>query len=97
MWQGISDFIVFLGWLWENIATIFGNVFLPVRYIFSFLQQLVLTAFSTPPELETIWGFSTSTMAIFQAIPYWNIICTSLISAVFLIFILFILKTFLKA
>lgn len=93
----ISDFFIFLGWLWTNIVEIFKALFVPLQYIYSFFQSFFSTAFSSPVEPETIWSFNDETLAVFGAIPYFHILIAAAIAGISLLFIIFILKTFLKS
>lgn len=98
MWQTASDFIIFLGWVFENFGILVGKIFLPVQYIFTFLKNFGTYVFSTPiiPD-EEIWIFNTGILSIFGSIPYWETIIFVLLLGLSILFIVAILKTFLKS
>lgn len=95
MWQTASDFFVFLGWAWQNTTAILGNVFLPVRYIYTFLKQFFTSAFAPPAPPESIWSFGTDTLAIFSTIPYFNVLIYAVVLGITILFVVFLIKTFL--
>lgn len=74
----ISDIFVFLGWLSHNLGFIFAQIFAPIRYIFQFFSSFIEYAFITPEEPTEIWSFSTSTVQVFESIPYWTEFATVL-------------------
>lgn len=91
--QSIQDFFVFIGWLFQSVIHLFGQVFLPVRFFYAFLQSLFSTAFSAPIIPEKIWSFDTQTLAVFQAVPYFNVLIYACVAGVAILFIVFILNT----
>lgn len=96
MWQTASDFLIFLGWASENVGLLIGKVFLPVQYIYTFFKNFIAYALEGPEVPEKIWEFPTEILAVFNAIPYWNTIIFVLILGLSILFIFFILKTFLR-
>jgi hypothetical protein len=96
MWQTASDFIIFVGWAWQNIIIIVGKIFAPIRYIYIFLKSFISSALGTPIEPESIYAFSDEIKGVFQHIPYWNVLISVLIVGIMILMIMFILKTFLK-
>jgi hypothetical protein len=96
MWQTASDFIVFVGWVWQNLFTLIGKIFIPVRFIYTYLKSFVVSAFATPPEVDVIWSFPANIMGLFQGIPYWNVLLGALVIGIFIILIVFIFKILLK-
>lgn len=96
MWQTASDFLVFLGWSFQNLTSILRDVFSPIQYIYTFLKQFFSTAFSTPQTPEEIWAFNSETLAVFDKIPYFNTLISVAILGMAILVIVFILKTFLK-
>lgn len=96
MWQTASDFFVFLGWAWQNTTSILGNVFLPVRYIYTFLKEFFDSAFAPPSTPDAIWSFDTGTLAIFGAIPYFNVLISVAVLGIMIFMVVFLLRTFLK-
>lgn len=95
--QFVSDFFTFLGWLWTNIVDIFSALFVPLQYIYSFFQSFFTTAFGSPIEPEEIWSFNSETLAVFGSIPYFHLLIGAAICGLAILFIVFILKTFLKS
>ena len=96
MWQTASDFIIFLGWAWQNFLIIIGQIFLPVRYIYTFLKNFLASALATPPAGPDIFHFDTGILSIFSIVPYWNTLIFALVIGITILMIIFILKTFLK-
>jgi len=73
-----SDFFVFLGWLFSAIKEMVLATILPISYIGNFLKGFIINAIKTPISPEIDYAFSTSTMEIFETIPYWSIISSVL-------------------
>lgn len=92
----ISDIVVFLSWFWDNTATILGSVFLPIKFVYAFLKQFFTSAFGSPITPDISLTFSTSTLTIFNSIPYFDVLMSAMIVGVLLLIIGFIIKTFLK-
>jgi hypothetical protein len=97
MWQTASDFLVFLGWVFQNISLIVKDAFLPVRYVYTFLQQFFDSAFAPVVSPAPIWQFSDEILALFNAIPYFNVLIISLVLGLTILMAVFTLKTFLKS
>lgn len=97
MWQTASDFLIFLGWAWQNITLILKSVFLPIQYIFTFLKSLFGEAISRPVEPEIIWTWTGQVQQVFSFIPYWSTITLVLGVALTILILVFILKTFLRS
>lgn len=95
--HSVSDVFVFLGWFFENLSFIFAQLLAPVRYIFEFSRSFFGEAFSSPATTTEIWNFNTSTVAIFEAIPFWSEISVVLGIAILILFGIAILKLFLKS
>lgn len=96
MWQTASDFLVFLGWAWQNSTLILKKIFLPVQYIYTFLKEFFVNAFQPPIPSENIWTFDSQILGLFNAIPYFNVLISALVLGIIVLMIVFILKTFLK-
>lgn len=96
MWQTASDFLIFLGWVFENTGLLIGKIFLPVQYIYTFLKNFGAAALSNPIIPDEIWTFPNEVLMVFDAIPYWNIIIYVLVLGLSILFVFFILKTFLR-
>lgn len=97
MWQTASDFLIFLGWIFENVGLLIGKVFLPVQYIFTFFKNFGTYALADPETPEPIWEFSNEILMVFDAIPYWSTIIFVLVLGLSILFIFYILRTFLRS
>lgn len=96
MLQTIYDLATFIGWLWGNITEIFGNVFLPIKFIYTFLRQFFITAFGPPIATTELWTFPSDVLGLFGGIPYFDIIVQGAIIALTLMMCVYIVKSFLK-
>jgi len=69
----ISDFFIFLGWLFSAIKELFLAILLPIGYITAFLKGLITNMIKTPiaPETPII---TPETMGIFESLPYWAVL-----------------------
>lgn len=96
MWQTASDFLIFLGWLWQNFSVIVKNLFLPVRYIYTFFKEFwgQATASGGTPYS---WGDASSTIpvisGIFNSIPDFKYLIYAGTIGITIIILVFILKT----
>jgi hypothetical protein len=97
MIQTASDFLVYLGWLFENTGILIGKIFLPVQYIYTFLKNFGTSALSNPVIPDEIWTFDNEILGVFAGIPYWNTIIFVLVLGLSILFAVFILKTFLRS
>lgn len=70
----VSDFFVFLSWVFSALKELTKAITLPIAYVGSFLRGFVVNAVKDPMTPEASYVFSTSTMEIFEAIPYWNVL-----------------------
>ena len=84
------DFFNVLRYVMSNIASLFTLLFTPLQWIFNFLKGFFVGV-SSPAEVADIaWTFPENIMAVFNAIPYFNLIeyaCGAGISILVLIFI----------
>lgn len=76
--HSISDFFVFLGWIFSIVKELILSLTLSISYIVSFLRAFVSNAIKTPIEAEAVYNFPTSIMEIFETLPYWNILSITL-------------------
>lgn len=74
--HSFSDLFVFLGWLFEALKQLVFALTTPISYAGSFLRGLVVNAVKEPPTPEASYTFATSTMEIFNTLPYWDIMAT---------------------
>lgn len=77
--HNVSDVFVFAGWLFYNLKILVSNLFLPVRFIYTYLRNFVESAFlSSETSAKAIWSFPAEIMNFFQGIPYWSILSSVL-------------------
>lgn len=69
-----SDITLFFSWAGDMLGAIFSKLALPFTFIYSFFKNIYSFGFATPPEPELTYVFATSTMEVFEAIPYWSTI-----------------------
>lgn len=74
----ISDFFVFLSWIFSALKELTLAITLPISYVGSFLRGFIANAIKEPPNPEATYYFATSTMEIFEAIPHWDILSTTI-------------------
>ena len=69
----ISDFFIFIGWLFSAIKEVFLAILLPIGYITAFLKGLITSMIKTPitPDFSVI---TPETMDIFESLPYWAVL-----------------------
>lgn len=97
MLQTIYDLATFLGWVWQNITDIMGNAFLPIKYVYTFLRQFFITAFSAPVAQDEMWTFDDSILGLFSSIPYFSVLISCLMIALTLVMAVLVLKSFLRS
>ena len=68
----INDFFVFLGWTLSSLKVLYYLFTLPLAFIFNFIRNFFNYA-TQPPSTPAVSFYSTTTMDIFNTIPYWNI------------------------
>jgi hypothetical protein len=79
-----------LRYIFSNIAGLFALLFTPLAWLFNFLKGFFDGVNSTPPETAITWTFPDNVMAVFNAIPYFNLIeyaCGAGLAILTLIFI----------
>lgn len=96
MFQTFADFLVFLGWLWENITAILHEVFLPIQYIYTFIANFFSSAFSAPVAPENFWSFDSGVISLFHSVPYFSELVYACVLGLTAIMIFYLLRTFLK-
>jgi len=72
IFHNINDVLVFMGWLYTNIKTIFVFLLSPISYFFTFLKTFFSSFGNTPASPEIFYTFSTDTLAVFNAIPHFD-------------------------
>lgn len=67
----ISDFFIFLGWLFMAVKELFLAMLLPISYITAFFKGFITNITKTPIAPATpIVGVAT--MEVFESLPYWG-------------------------
>lgn len=94
--QYINDFGVFFGWIGDILHTIIMVFILPLNFVFTFVKAFLVNAFAAPISTGISYTWSSSVLAVFHSLPYWEIIQAALIAGVSIIVAVFILKTFTK-
>lgn len=97
--HAISDVFVFGGWFFQNLSDVISGFFAPIRYLFIFVKSFwgKMTSPAVAPEIYEDWVFDTSTLSVFQAIPYWTTLTGALIVGVLVLVGIYTLKYFLKS
>lgn len=86
----VFDFFNVLRYVLSNIASFFSILFNPLAWLFNFLKGFFIGVSSPAPTAEISWVFPDNIMAVFNAIPYFNLIeyaCGAGISILILVFI----------
>lgn len=92
-----NDFAVFMALIGELIMSAVRGLTKPISYVYNFAGSFVnsataeVTATTTPTINE---HFGTSTMSLFEKIPYWNTLTTILGVAILILTGLAIIKLF---
>lgn len=86
------DLLYIFQYLLEQLGTLFSIIFTPLTWIFNFVKGFFVSAFSTPLEPQITWVFSDDIIAVFNAIPYWNIFMWAIGSGVAILMLVFIFK-----
>jgi len=91
----VSDFFIFLGWIFAGLRTLFSIFIAPMSFFANFLRNFWGSATQSPVAIaDNLNIYSTSTMAIFNAIPAWDTmtyvlgICLLLVGAFGVIYLL---------
>lgn len=92
----MNDFFIFIGWVFSAITKLIQTFTLPISYTFNFLKEFTSSAFSEIQAPDISYSFSSGTMAVFQAIPYWNVILAVLGISVSIIVGFAVFRLFLK-
>lgn len=96
MWQTASDFLIFVGWIWENFSLLLGKIFSPIQFIYTFLKEAVSSAFASPEAFALEYTLPEGAVSTVAGIPYFNYLIFALIVGFLILCLMFILKTFLK-
>jgi len=91
-----SDLVLFFSWTGEILGKILYKLGSPFVYVFNFLKNTFSIGFSTPDAPDLTYTFSTSTLAVFDAIPHWQTL-TTILGIAFTLFVgIAIFKLFTK-
>lgn len=91
-----NDFFIFTGWIFSILKELVLVFTLPIFFIFNFLKAFTISAFSSPVIPGAEYYFSPGTMAVFQSIPYWNVMIGVLGMTILIVIGVAILKILLK-
>jgi hypothetical protein len=72
IFHSINDIIIFFGWFFSNLKTIFVFLLSPVSYFFTFLKTFISALGQAPSTPAVSYAFSTDTLAVFDAIPHFD-------------------------
>jgi hypothetical protein len=88
----LNDFFVLLGWALGSLKVLYYLFTLPFAFIFNFIRNFFDYA-TQNPVIPSVSFYSTSTMDILGAIPYWNTaifvlgICIMLIGGIGIVYL----------
>ena len=88
-----NDVAVLIGWVGTSLKEMLSMFFLPLQYIFSFLKNLFVSAFSAPITPEHLYTFDNEILGVFNAIPYWAEVKVVLGISLSVVMLFFVLKT----
>ena len=88
----IFDLFYLAQYLFDQLGGLFEICFIPLTWIFNFVNGFFISAFTTPATPEITWVFSDEVLAVFNAIPYWNVLTFSLGAGISILFIVFVFK-----
>ena len=74
IFHNANDLIVFIGWLFSNIKAIFLFLLSPITYFFTFIKTFFATFNTTPPTPAFSYTFSPDVLAVFDAIPHFDVL-----------------------
>jgi hypothetical protein len=72
LFHNLNDVLIFFGWFFSNIKTIFLFLLSPVSYFFTFLKTFISALGQAPSTPAVSYAFSTDTLAVFDAIPHFD-------------------------
>ncbi len=72
MFQTADDLVVYIGWVFHNSVLILKQIFLPVRFIFTFLKTAISTALASPTPTTLPFSFDDGMLNMFHNIPYFS-------------------------
>lgn len=71
----INDIVLFFGWIAGIAKTFFLTLILPITYLYNFIASFLGSATQPPISIESALNvYSTTTMQVFNTIPYWTTI-----------------------
>lgn len=92
----VSDFFIFLGWIFSILKELILAFLSPVSYIFNLLKSFTISAFISPQTPPVSYTFSSEIMGVFNTIPYWSVLCSLIGIAILVILGVIILRLFLS-
>ncbi len=84
------DFFNAMRYVFSNITSLMGVLFVPLSWIFNFLKGFFAGVATPPPTTAINWVFPDNVVAVFNAIPYFSTLtyaCGAGISILLLVFI----------
>jgi phage-related protein len=78
IFHNISDLFCFLSWFFANIKQIFIFLLSPISYIFTLLKYFFASLNAPTPTPTFVYAFDNEVLAVFDAIPHFDIFKTVL-------------------
>ena len=88
----IYDLFYIAQFLLENLQDLFGLALNPLAWIYNFVKGFFVSAFSSPVEPDISWVFPEGVLAVFQAVPYWDVFMFAIGAGISVLFLVFIFK-----
>lgn len=76
--HSFSDIFIFLTWSFSVFGNILAHLAFPITFIYNFFKGVFFYAFTAPSAPDIPYTFSTTTISVLQAIPYWDSFATAL-------------------
>ena len=88
----IYDVFYIFQYLIDQLQTLISILFTPLTWVFNFVKGFFISAFADPIEPTITWTFDDQYLAVFQAIPYWNILMFGIGAGLSILVLVFIFK-----
>lgn len=79
-------------YLVDNLAVLFGILFTPLSWIFNLVKGFFDSAFQPAVESTISFPWNAEVLALFNAVPYWNVLMFSISAGLSILILDFILK-----
>lgn len=91
------DIFYVIQYFLDNLGTMLSNAFLPLTWVFNFVRGFFASATMSLEELEievpeSMTLISENTIAVFEIVPYFNLLLTAIAGIFGLMIIIFIVK-----